>query len=258
MNKREIYQLVLMVFGLIFIASGLTHAFDLEALRNSDLKTLKYVPDQILVTFKEGVADSIKAEIHKNLGALKVRESYGKFYHVVTVREGGVEEMVKAYSQNPWVEIAEPDYLRIAYFTPNDEYYTYQWNFVQINLPLAWNKSTGSGVTVAVIDTGVNPNGEDGFGSRLLPGYDFIWRNNNSVDDNGHGTHVAGTIGEETNNLIGCAGVAFNADILPVKVLNSWGLGFSSAIIDGIRWATDNGADVINLSLGAPTSVVSQ
>jgi len=251
--KGYLLLLTLTICCLLFTASSISSAFDLDSANISDLKIMKYVPDQILVTFKDNITDSVKAQVHKNLGALGVRDSYGKFYQVVTVREGSVEEIVKAYSQSPFVEYAEPDYLRFACFTPTDEFYSYQWNFCQINLPLAWNKSTGSGVTVAVIDTGVNPNGEDDFGGRLIQGHNFVRNTDDFTDDNGHGTHVSGTVGEETNNLIGCAGIAFNANILAVKVLNRRGVGSSSNIVDGIRWAADNGADVINMSLGAST-----
>jgi serine protease len=243
----------LLLIASLFTAS-ISSAFDLESTSIAELKKMQYAPDQILVTFKDDVSDSLKDQIHKSLGALRTRKSYGNFYHVVTVTEGTVNEMVRAYAHNPSVKYAEPDYFRFIYFTPNDEFYSFQWNFPQINLPSAWNTSTGSGVIAAVVDTGVNPNGGDDFGGRLIQGHNFVRNTEDSTDDNGHGTHVAGTIGEETNNLTGCAGVAFNASILPVKVLNRRGVGYSSNINDGIRWAADNGADVINLSLGSSTS----
>jgi len=243
-----------LLLAAFLLTASISSAFDLESASISELKDLQYAPDQILVTFNDGVSDTEIAQVHKSLGALSARESYGKFYHLVTVREGTVEEMIRAYSQIPSVKHAEPDYFRFINFTPNDELYSNQWNFPQINLPSAWDRSTGSGVTAAVVDTGVNPNGDDGFDNRLLQGYNFVKNTNNPTDDNGHGTHVAGTIGEETNNSTGCAGVAFNASILPVKVLNRRGVGYSSNINDGIRWAADHGADVINLSLGSSTS----
>jgi serine protease len=241
-------------FILLCSAIRTSSAFDLDSASIADLKKLKYAPDRVLVKFKHGTPDSMKSQVHRDLGVSKVMESYGKLYHVVVVREGTVQEVVKAYLKNPLVECAEPDYFRFALFTPNDDLYSSQWNFPLINLPSAWDKSTGSGVIVAVIDTGVNPNGYDGFGDRLILGRSFVWYTNSSSDDCFHGTHVAGTIGEETNNLIGCAGIAFDANILAVKVLNRWGVGYTSSIIDGIRWAVDHGADVINLSFGSSSS----
>jgi serine protease len=111
--------------------------------------------------------------------------------------------------------------------------------------------------TVAVIDTGVacENHGEftripDLAGTRCLPGWNFVNDTAHANDDQGHGTHVAGTIAQTTNNQLGTAGVAFCATILPVKVLDARGSGSLADVAEGIRWAADHGADVINLSLG--------
>jgi serine protease len=124
-----------------------------------------------------------------------------------------------------------------------------------VNMPEAWDVSTGEGVTVAIIDTGVNPFGRDSFGpvgaSRVVRGYNAIVGIPGGIDFEGHGTHVAGVVGQETDNGTGVAGIAYGANILPVKSLSIFGVGVDSWIIRGIRWATDQGADVINLSLGS-------
>ncbi len=118
-------------------------------------------------------------------------------------------------------------------------------------MPDAWDVTAGENVTVAVIDSGVNPFGRDSFGERLLPGYNAIFRIPGGIDFANHGTHVAGTIGQETNNRTGVAGIAYRANILPVTALLALtGSGLDSWIIDGIMWATDQGADIINMSLG--------
>jgi serine protease len=137
---------------------------------------------------------------------------------------------------------------------PNDACFKYQWHLRQVGMPEAWKRGTGAGVVVAVIDTGVTQVG-DLAGTKFVPGYNFIANNTNAADDHGHGTHVAGTIAESTNNRIGVAGVAYGATIMPIKVLSAKGSGSMAGIAQGIRWAADHGAGVINMSLGGPFAV---
>ncbi|MEY8875561.1 MAG: S8 family peptidase [Leptothrix sp. (in: b-proteobacteria)] len=188
------------------------------------------------------------------------------------------------------VEYAEPDRILQAQYVPNDAMYaTSQWNLSEptagIRAESAWNKSTGTGVVVAVIDTGVRRHAD--LAANLLAGYDFITDTVVANDGNGrdadptdpgdwaaaggcgvgsaarnsswHGTHVAGTIAAVTGNGVGVAGIAFGAKVLPVRVLGRCG-GYTSDIADGIVWASGGTvpgvpanptpARVINLSLG--------
>ncbi|MEY4563101.1 MAG: hypothetical protein RLZZ618_2378 [Pseudomonadota bacterium] len=189
------------------------------------------------------------------------------------------------------VEYAEPDRILHALSTPNDTQYGQQWHYYEakggLNLPLAWDKSTGTGVVVAVIDTGYRPHAD--LKANIIPGYDFIKDSSNANDGNArdsdaldpgdyatvgacgffspsrettsswHGTHVAGTIAAVSNNGSGVAGVAYGAKVQPVRVLGRCG-GYTSDIADAIVWAsggTVSGvpanptpARVLNLSLG--------
>jgi serine protease len=187
------------------------------------------------------------------------------------------------------IEYAEPDRIMKPMFTPNDPYFSQQWDYTDtvggMRLPAAWDKSTGAGIRVAVIDTGYRPHVD--LQGQILAGYDFIADTSISNDGNGrdsdasdpgdwtaagqcgtgqpatnsswHGTHVAGTIAALTNNGIGVAGVAYDAKVVPVRVLGQCG-GYTSDIADGIIWAsggTVSGvpsiaarAQVINMSLG--------
>jgi thermitase len=136
----------------------------------------------------------------------------------------------------------------------NDPLFAKQWALEQINAPEAWARGArGAGTTIAVVDTGVDL-GHPDLSSRLVAGTDIVGSNGDCPagpqDENGHGTHVAGIAGAVTNNGIGVAGVAPDAQIMPVRVLDSEGSGSSDDIVKGIRWATDHGANVINLSLG--------
>jgi len=142
---------------------------------------------------------------------------------------------------------------------PNDPRYDEQWNFQMVGAEDAWKRSRGKGVVVAVIDTGVaarttgrGKQARDFGATTFTNGYDFVHDDKDPYDDHGHGTHVAGTIAESTNNHEGVAGLAFESTIMPLKVLSAQGSGSSADIADAIRWAADHGAQVINMSLGSP------
>lgn len=146
-------------------------------------------------------------------------------------------------------------------FVPNDPYYGYQWHLDQIQMPAAWMRNRGAGAVVAVIDTGLAYRDEAGWNrapdladTTIVAGYDFVHNDPEPDDEHGHGTHVAGTIAQSTNNGLGVAGVAPLAAIMPLKVLDANGSGGWGAIAAAIRYAADNGADVINMSLGGGMS----
>jgi serine protease len=138
---------------------------------------------------------------------------------------------------------------KASVFIPNDQYYPYQWHFPMVQSEQAWGVTDGTGTIVAVLDTGLATGGSDGIGC-VKPGYDAVNRDADPDDGDGHGTHVSGTIAQNTNNSTGVAGLAHGACILPVKVLDDTGSGTFADITEGIFYAVDNGANVINMSLG--------
>lgn len=125
-----------------------------------------------------------------------------------------------------------------------------QWAVNSLRLPEAWERgATGEGTVIAVVDTGVDLEHPD-LAGKLVPGWDFVDGDDQPDDGNGHGTHVAGIAAAATGNGVGVAGTAPGAGIMPVRVLGDDGSGTDDQIAEGINWAIDNGADVINLSLG--------
>ncbi len=206
-----------------------------------------YVPDEVIVKLKDGANANDMAKF----GRMK-RMEHGLIRLKINSDMGSV---LKALKKNPNVEYAEPNYIAHAFMVPNDPYYSYQWHFHSsdeggIDMEPAWDITTGSNsVVVAVLDTGIRV-GSDLANTCILPGYDFINDDADATDDNGHGTHVAGTIAQSTNNNEGVAGVAFNACLMPVKVLDRTGSGTYADIINGIYYAADHGANIISMSLG--------
>ncbi|BEL03555.1 hypothetical protein Q0Z83_017460 [Actinoplanes sichuanensis] len=152
------------------------------------------------------------------------------------------------------VEVDAPMY---AYEAPTgtDPNRAQQWSLTKLKADDAWKKSTGTGVTVAVIDSGVDSRHPD-LAANVLSGYDATTDTAGpTTDAHGHGTHVAGTIAAVTGNGVGVAGMAPNVKILPVKVLGANGSGNMSDAAEGIIWATDHGAQILNMSLGSTQKV---
>ncbi len=214
-----------------------------------------FAPGRILVRFQPDVNPQNLNElfIEENLTPLRVLQPLG--VHLMAVTPGKEWTTVQRLNQDNRVAYAELDWLFHADRIPNDTYYgSYQWNMRKIGMENAWDLTTGSSsVIVAVLDTGVDLTHPD-LVSNITSGYDFANNDADPSDDEGHGTHVAGIVAAAGNNGQGVAGVAWNTQIMPVKVLGSDGSGYSSDIAQGMTWAVDHGADILNLSLGSESS----
>ncbi|MCU0516861.1 MAG: S8 family peptidase [Oscillatoria sp. Prado101] len=211
--------------------------------------------DTIVLDFREDIpATQIQSELseiaQKYHVAPRLNSEFSGADHLYIVR--GNQELLNTLKKSEvakYTEYIEPDYQYKAFQTPNDPDYSKQWNLRSINIERAWDDTKGSGTTVAVIDTGVS-RVPDLQNTQFVPGYDFVNDREEATDDNGHGTHVAGTIAQSTNNGYGVAGIAYEAKIMPLKVLSAYGGGTVADIAEAIKFAADNGADVINMSLG--------
>ncbi|KON91952.1 alkaline serine protease [Rossellomorea marisflavi] len=204
---------------------------------------------EVIVKFKDGVSKKAQGSALNKAEANEHKASAKDPFQVLEVAD--VDQAVKALENNPNVEYAEPNYTFQATWSPNDPYYSaYQYGPQNTSTPAAWDVTRGSSTqTVAVLDSGVDYNHPD-LARKVIKGYDFIDRDNNPMDLNGHGTHVAGTVAADTNNGIGVAGMAPDTKILAVRVLDANGSGSLDSIASGIRYAADQGAKVLNLSLG--------
>jgi len=236
----------------------------------------RYAPDRVLVKFKptlslQTIATAINAYQAKTIKQIPVLDIY-----ILKVPEySTVEEMIYALKLNPDVEYATPDYR--TYITavpkPNDNFFDLQYtlfnegqeigfpgpqgkNRADIKALEAWEETKGDEqVIIAVIDTGIDFDHPDLANTEDIEkiasnGYDFVNSDNDPSDDNGHGTFVAGLAAAKTDNVEGIAGVSWNCQILPLKAVGSDGTGYVSWLVDAIRYAADNGASVISMSLG--------
>jgi subtilisin family serine protease len=223
-------------------------------------------PDSVIVELTGDVRTASVSTLMRDVNAreYKVRELINRV--IIKVPEGEfLDDFMAKLRESPMVRSVEPNGIVYAARVPNDPLYAshQKWWLQLMNLPAAWEKTTGSsGVTIAIIDTGIRYDHLD------LPSLQNLVSPRDYVDDDydpfdpglpsyhdnhevaSHGTHVAGTIGALTNNGIGVVGVDWSVRLMPVRVLDENGNGYVSDVAAGIRWAVDNGADVINLSLG--------
>ena len=207
-------------------------------------------PDRILVKFQPGTLEATKGDINRKYGGTVVDAIPGIGVQVVKIPKDQVEDKVKGYLREASVQFAEPDYIATAVFEPDDTYFANQWGMTQIDAPEAWDITQGSAdIKIAILDTGIDQDHED-LAAKIVANTNFT--DSPTVDDNyGHGTHVAGIAAAITNNGKGVAGVGFNSSLMNGKVLGDDGSGYYSWIANGITWAANNGAKVINLSLGS-------
>ena len=236
-----------------------------------------YVPGQVVVGYKSGATAKVARNLATRMGVRQAAAAPSSGEQVVSVPHGvSVQQEASRLRVQPGVAYAVPNYIAHAAgsWIPNDPGPTgrsaggwekVQWNFLGpagINAPEAWanlrarNRPGGKGVTVAILDTGVAyrnwktfRKAPDFTNTKFVHPYDFVANNAFPLDREGHGTFVAGVVAESTNNHVGLAGIAYGASIMPVRVLDADGTGDAATISKGIRYATDHGAKVINLSL---------
>lgn len=202
---------------------------------------------RVLVMPKSGLPESELDKIVGVPGASARRIGTNGLYLVELPPNASERSVVARLANNPHLKFAELDQQVQLAATANDPYFGSAWHLNRISVPTAWDKTQGSGVTIAILDSGIDAGHAD-LSSRLVAGWNFYDNNSNTADVHGHGTGVAGAAAATTNNGTGVASVAGQARIMPIRIADSAATGYISMIAQGITWAADQGARVINIS----------
>jgi thermitase len=230
------------VFTLVFGAIWGAHAA-----QPADGPAQDWVKGRVIVMPRPGLPDVEFAKILTAHGG-KAR-NIGAGIYIVDLPANASESAVAAQlAHNPHLKFAEVDrYLRLA-MTPNDPYEGSEWHVTKIGVPSALDIANGSGVTIAILDTGVDGTHPD-LAAQMVPGWNFYANNSNTSDVQGHGTATAGTAGATTNNSTGVASISGNSKIMPIVVTDANGNATASAVAQGITYAADHGARVASISI---------
>ncbi len=219
----------------------------------------KSISNQLILELKPGtqLQNSVRGFTTASGGQMVQTISVGKQYAVIQLPSGmSLEEGKRLYADHPAVSSVGENRVYGVALVPNDPSFDDQWGYDKIQPEKVWDQNIdASKVTVAVLDTGIDYTHPE-LDGRVIKGYNFVDNSLDVMDRFGHGTHVAGIIGAKGNNGIGVAGLAWNVKLLAVKVLGDNGQGSTAAVMKGIQYAADMGAQVINMSLGSPDTEI--
>ncbi len=251
------------VLAALLLSSGQTGSFIAHSGPTAD--------GELVIHFRGDVSPGQQEALLRAHGASLSQHLNLPEFAVATVPPGRESEIGQALAQSTLVETAETNPVRQPAAAPNDPAYHQQWNMSLIGLDSVWAATDGSGVKVAVIDTGIAyedyaeggkifSRAPDMATTTFVDPYNFYTNDTHADDDYGHGTHVAGTIAENTNNGLSAAGIAPGAQIMPIKVCGTNAVTHNYGCPDdrlaaGIEFAVENGARVINLSIAGPDPV---
>ena len=293
-TTKTIAPAVLVATGLLLGSAGEALAQVPEAYSQVTSKVAassaaqSYAPGELVVRYRSGTKRAAKVSVRRDLGAGLLEPTSMKGLEVLDLPAGtSVTEGVQLAQSLPQVEYAEPNFALSAAANPNDPMFNDMWSLglasgngqsSGIGTPRVWNLTTGSpNVTVAIVDSGVdgshpdlapnmwsNPgetpgNGTDDDSNGLVDdtrGWDWVASDSDPSDELGHGTHVAGIIGARGNNNLGVAGVSWDVRLMPLRVLDAAGSGWTSDVADAFAYAGSMGADVVNASLAGSSPSV--
>jgi thermitase len=227
---------------------------------DNDPEGAPYIAGELLVAYEPGTSEEAEETVIRRSGARTLEDLPGKVRLISfpairrqaseAVRERALARALKNLARRAGIEAVDYNYVRGPSFMPNDPRLAYQWGLTSTRFGGAWNVAKGSGAQVAIVDSGVNSMHPDI--GRIIAQRDFVEGDAVADDDNGHGTHVTGIAGALTDNGKGVAGGCFKCGLLIAKVMGARAFTTDSRIVKGISWSVNQGADVMNLSLGGP------
>ena len=220
-----------------------------RAVPNEHANGPRFIKREVLVQPRVGIRSQRFEQLLRRFDATSKRQLSRLRVHVISVPEQAEQAVVRALSNRPEVEFAElNEIIEPVQIIPNDPHYSSAWHLPTINAPSAWGLNLGDNITVAILDTGVDPFHPD-LGANLVAGRNTASGSSTTTDVHGHGTKVAGVVAALSDNALGVASIAWHASIMPIRVTDrSDGYASFSAIADGIVWAADRGATVANAS----------
>src|SRR5215471_17665427 len=218
------------------------------AVHTNDPQQIHWVKGRVLVQPRAGLSEKNLDKILSEHGGRRAQRISQINTYIVELPEGTDEAAVaKALKGHPHIKFAELDQAVEPNLTVNDQYFPNEWHLTTIGAPTAWSAATGSGVIIAILDSGVDSSHPDLI-PNLVPGWNFSDNNSNTSDVSGHGTAVAGIAAAVSNNSIGVAGVSFTSKIMPLRITDATGYAYWSLVAQGITYAADHGARVANVS----------
>jgi thermitase len=225
---------------------------------DNDPEGAPYVAGELLVAYEPGTSEEAEETVVRQSGARTLEDLRGEVRLVSfpairrqaseAVRERALARALEYLGHKAGVEAVDYNYLREPYFIPNDPMLGNQWGLISTRFRGAWSDANGGTAKVAIVDSGVNSKHPDI--GRIIAQRDFVEGDSVADDDNGHGTHVTGIAGALTDNGKGVAGGCFECELLIAKVMGPIGFTTDSRIVEGINWSVNQGAEVVNLSLG--------
>lgn len=270
--KTRYILLIFTIFAVVLLAVFFSRSNFLSSEQPIFPPGVRYVQDEIIIKYKNGQSpEELKFQGKQTdreklllslaqVGALSQKKLYqdeagglGSYYILTLKYKSNIPEVYESLKKIPEIDTSTPNYILRIQDVPNDPYFPQMWNLKKNNLENAWNTTHTNGVLVGVIDTGTDYNHEDLRGI-VVKGRNFVNNNNDPMDDQGHGTHVAGILGAVTNNSLGVSGVSWGAKILSLKACDSEGNCKTSDVSRAIKYAVERGVKFINISIAGPGS----